>query len=269
MCLALIALDVHPGYVVVLAANRDERHARPATPAAWWREGWVAGRDLTAGGTWLAVTRAGRYALVTNVREPGFKDTRAPSRGALVTRVVAETRSPAETVSSVIASGAAYNGFNLVAGDLLSSCWGSNRAPGVLMLTAGIHGLSNAALDTPWPKVERSKAAFAAWCASSPSTVDELFNVLSDRAIAADALLPATGVSVEWERRLSSPFIVGEDLGYGTRCSTIVLLGRDGNARFVERTFDSAGRPVGEVDLHFVLTDAGKSPRSALSGRNR
>jgi uncharacterized protein with NRDE domain len=256
MCLALVALDTHPVYAVVIAANRDEHHARPAAPAAWWSEGWIAGRDLSAGGTWLAVTRAGRFSLVTNVREPGSRETRAPSRGALVTRVVAETSTPLESVAGAMAAGSAYNGFNLIAGDLVSACWGSNRAEGARTLAPGIHGLSNAALDTPWPKVQRSKAAFGSWCADPATDVEALFAVLGDRTIAADALLPATGVSIEWERRLSPPFIVGGEVGYGTRCSTIVMLGRDGKARFVERTFDAAGNPVGEVDLHFALAPA-------------
>jgi uncharacterized protein with NRDE domain len=254
MCLALIAFDAHPAFAVVIAANRDEHHARPAAPASWWKEDWVAGRDLTAGGSWLAVTRTGRYALVTNVREPGSKDTRAPSRGALVTSVVAEASTPAASVARITEAGAAYNGFNLIVGDLGSACWGSNRAKGARPLAAGIHGLSNAALDTPWPKVQRSKAALAAWCANAERDVAPLLVMLGDRTPAADAQLPATGIPIEWERRLSSPFIVGEDVGYGTRCSTIVILGRDGSARFVERTFDPAGHPTGDVDLRFSLT---------------
>jgi uncharacterized protein with NRDE domain len=256
MCLALIARDAHPAYAVVIAANRDEHHARPAAPAAWWNEGWIAGRDLLAGGTWLAVTWAGRFGFVTNVREPGLRDVNAPSRGALVTRVVADARAPAASVADIVASTAHYNGFNLIAGDLLSACWGSNRSAGVRELGPGVHGISNAAMDAPWPKVLRSKAAVGAWCANSTSNIETLFAMLGDRTVAPDAQLPQTGVSLEWERRLSSAFIVGEDVGYGTRCSTVVLLGRDGDARFVERTFDAAGNPVGEVDLRFALTAA-------------
>lgn len=256
MCLALIARDAHPAYAVVIAANRDEHHARPAAPAAWWSEGWIAGRDLLAGGTWLAVTPAGRFGFVTNVREPGLRDINAPSRGALVTRVVADAQAPAASVAAIVASTAHYNGFNLIAGDLLSACWGSNRSAGVRELGPGIHGISNAAMDAPWPKVLRSKAAVGAWCASSTSNIETLFTLLADRTVAPDAQLPQTGVSLEWERRLSSAFIVGADVGYGTRCSTVVLLGREGDARFVERTFDAAGNPVGEVDLRFALTAA-------------
>ena len=253
MCLALIALDAHPAHAVVLAANRDEHHARPTAPAAWWSEGWIAGRDLLAGGTWLALTRSGRYAFVTNVREPGLRDINAPSRGGLVTRVIADAAAPVHSVAAVTGSAAAYNGFNLIAGDLASAGWGSNRSGGVRELVPGIHGLSNAALDTPWPKVERSKAAFAVWCAHSETDVEALFALLADRTPAADAQLPATGISIEWERRLSSPFIIGADVGYGTRSSTIVTLGRDGTARFVERTFDPAGNAVGDVDVRFAL----------------
>ena len=254
MCLALIAIDAHPSYAVVIAANRDEHHARPAAPAAWWNEGWIAGRDLSAGGTWLAVTRTGRFALVTNVREAGRRDVSAPSRGALVTRIVADAATPAQSVAAIVAAAAAYNGFNLIAGDLASACWGSNRADGVRTLAVGIHGISNAALDTPWPKVTRSKTAFAAWCTDSANDIETLFAILADRMLAADPLLPATGVSIKWERRLSAPFIVGADVGYGTRCSTIVTLGRDGRARFVERSFDFAGDPTGDVDLGFALS---------------
>jgi uncharacterized protein with NRDE domain len=253
MCLALIARDAHPGYSVVIAANRDEHHARAAAPASWWKEGWIAGRDLEAGGTWLAVNRTGRFAFVTNVREPGRRDTNAPTRGALVTRVVADSQSAAKSVTDIVASSAAYNGFNLIAGDLASACWGSNRYKGVRELGPGIHGISNASMDAPWPKVVRSKAALGAWCASSNPSIESLFAILGDRTPAPDAQLPATGVSLEWERRLSAPFIVGKDVGYGTRCSTIVLLGRDGDARLVERTFDAAGHPVGDVDQRFEL----------------
>ena len=253
MCLALLALDAHREFAVVIAANRDEHHARPAAPAAWWDEGWLAGRDLSAGGTWLAVTREGRYALLTNIREPDRRDANAPSRGALVTRVVADVAAPLASLASVVAGATAYSGFNLIAGDMASSCWISNRASGVRQLSPGIHGVSNAALDTPWPKVLRSKAALVAWCEGPADDIEALFAVLADRARAPDELLPATGVPLDWERRLSSPFIVGEDVGYGTRCSTILMLGRDCRARFIERTFDPAGRATGEVDYRFTL----------------
>src|SRR5439155_26955976 len=127
VCLALIARDAHPAYAVVIAANRDEHHARAAAPAAWWPQGWIAGRDLVAGGTWLAVTRTGRFAFVTNVREPGLRDLNAPTRGTLVTRLVADSQAPAKSATDIVGSAAAYKGVNLIAGDLFSDCLGSNR----------------------------------------------------------------------------------------------------------------------------------------------
>jgi uncharacterized protein with NRDE domain len=267
MCLALLAQGAHPAFALVLAANRDEHHARPAAPAAWWVEGWLAGRDLEAGGTWLGATRAGRWALVTNIREPDRRDPGAPSRGALVTQVLADAASPARSVAAIVADAAAYNGFNLLAGDAGSACWGSNRSQETRPLAPGIHGISNAVLDAAWPKVARTKAALAAWCARGATDVEALFAVLADRTRTPDDELPSTGVSLEWERRLSAPFIVGPEVGYGTRCSTVVMLGRDGHARFVERSFDAAGQPTGEVDLRFPLEALGARPGAPLAQR--
>lgn len=254
MCLAILALGAHPRYRVVIAANRDEFHARTALPAHWWAEGWLAGRDLAGGGTWLGLTRAGRWALLTNVRDPARFDPLAPSRGALVTRVLAEPAAAMTTVPAVVAAGRRHNGFNLLAGDAGDAHWGSNRVDGARALAPGIHGLSNHLLDTPWPKVVRSKAAVAAWCAAGAGggrDLEPLFEILRDRRPAADAELPATGIPLDRERLLSAPFIVSE--GYGTRCSTVLAIGVDGAARFVERSFDPAGRETGEVDFRFAL----------------
>lgn len=263
MCLALVALDAHPRHTLVIAANRDEHHARAAAPASWWEEGWIAGRDLLAGGTWLALRRDGRFAFVTNVREPGLRDVGAPSRGALVTRVVADGAPTEETVARVLMSTAGYNGYNLVAGDRNSACWGSNRAAGgVRRLRTGVHGISNAVLDAPWPKVRRTSAAMTAWCRNGDTDVELLFSALADRTLAADSELPSTGIPPEWERRLSAPFIVGPDVGYGTRCSTVITVGRDGNAHFIERTFDAEGNPVGDVDVRFALAGVEQRQRA-------
>jgi uncharacterized protein with NRDE domain len=164
MCLALFALDAHPRYALVVAANRDEYHARPASRAAWWDEGWLAGRDLKAGGTWFGVTRSARWAFVTNVREPSRHDPSAPSRGVLVPAVLADPSLPAASLGRIVAGATAQNGFNLVAGSVAEAAWGSNRGAASQRLPAGIHGVSNATIDTPWPKVTRTKAALAAWC---------------------------------------------------------------------------------------------------------
>jgi uncharacterized protein with NRDE domain len=253
MCLAVLALGVHPRYEVVIAANRDEFHARPAAPARWWDEGWLGGRDLAGGGTWLGVTRTGRWALLTNVRDPARFDPRAPSRGALVTRVLAEPGQVAAVVAGIVAAGQRHNGFNLLAGEAGNAQWGSNRSERASALAPGIHGLSNRLLDTPWPKVVRTKAAMAAWCAAGEDERDlePLFDILRDQSEAPDADLPATGIPLQRERLLSAPFIVSDS--YGTRCSTLLTIARDGGARLIERSFDPDGRATGEVDIRFAV----------------
>ncbi len=258
MCLAVIALDAHPRYALVVAANRDERHARGAAPLAWWTDraarDLLAGRDLAAGGTWLGITTRGRWAFVTNVREPGRLDPALASRGALVVRVLDDRRGLDDTLADVERTGAGYNGYNLIAGDVARAAWISNRVPGVHRLTAGIHGVSNAALDTPWPKLERVKAELLAWTRAGRDDSATLFDTLADRALTPDVELPSTGVPLEWERRLSAPFIVSD--GYGTRCSTVLTIDRAGTAVMTERRFDATGAPVGDVVERFVIAPA-------------
>ena len=256
MCLVVVALAAHPRYSLVVAANRDEFHARAALPAHWGDRppyaGMLAGRDLAAGGTWMGVRGDGRWALVTNVREGRGGDTTAPSRGELVPDLL---NSPPESAIAALARKAtAYNGFNLLAGDAGSALWLSNRAVGTRSLTHGIHGLSNAQLDTPWPKLTRTRDAVSAWAARGDDDLTPLFAALADRTRAADADLPATGVPLEWERLLSAPFIVSDD--YGTRCSTVLAIGRDASVRMVERSFDARGDATGEIAFDFTLGSA-------------
>jgi len=261
MCLAVIALDTHPRYSVVLAANRDEYHARPARAAHWWTDAdaspILAGRDLAQGGTWLGLAPDGRFAFVTNVREPGRFDPNAPSRGALVPALLRERRDFTDALAAIVADAQRYNGFNLVAGDASAAAFGSNRAAGIVRLARGIHGVSNAGLDTPWPKLVRAKAGLAAWVASGETDPATLWQVLADTRLASDHELPNTGITRERERLLSSPFIVSGD--YGTRCSTLVMLGRDAIAQFVERSFDARGRATGEVAFRFALDQSARS----------
>jgi uncharacterized protein with NRDE domain len=255
MCLAIVALDTHPRYALVVAANRDEYHARPAEPARWWRvddNGEVlAGRDLEAGGTWLGVTRRGRWAFVTNVREPGRFDPAAPSRGKLVTRVLADPRDFTSAFNAALADGARYNGFNLLAGEIADGAWGSNRADETRSMTRGVHGISNARLDTPWPKLERTRAGVREWASAGSDDVELLFTLLADRLRPPDEALPSTGISLDYERLLSSAFITSER--YGTRCSTVLAISRDGDALFIERAFDARGANTGEVEHRFKV----------------
>jgi uncharacterized protein with NRDE domain len=189
--------------------------------------------------------------LVTNFREGIPRDPNAPSRGRLVTRALAEAAPPLVCAAEIAADGMRYHGFNLLVGDVANSAYASNRASGALALGGGIHGLSNHLLDTPWPKLTRSKARFVACLAALDDGVGPLFELLADRTQADAAALPLTGIAPEWERLLSSAFIV--DPRYGTRCSTVLTIADDGGARFVERGFDRHGRVTGETAHEFSV----------------
>jgi uncharacterized protein with NRDE domain len=252
VCLVLIALDSHPDYSLIVAANRDEFYDRPTTPAAFWADApsVLAGRDLKAGGTWLGIDRFGRFAAVTNYRQ-GQRESPAPrSRGRLVSDFLTGDIGALEHVERVRAETDLYNGFNLIAGDAGGLFHFSNREGRVRSLAPGVYGLSNHLLDTPWPKVAATKTAFGRLLSGEASDLTgDLFALLSDRNRPADALLPSTGVGREWERLLSSAFIASDD--YGTRSSTVVLIGRDGNIVFVERSFGPRG--VAGAETRFEL----------------
>jgi uncharacterized protein with NRDE domain len=251
MCLALIALDAHPRFAFAIAANRDEFHAREAAPAHWWTDGKLAGLDRVGGGTWFGVDATGRWALVTNYREGVPRDPAAPSRGALVARALSDRARGLECAAAIARDGWRYHGYSLLVGEVARAAYTSNRASGALALPHGVVGLSNHLLETPWPKVVRCKARMIAWIASGSDATEPLFELLADRAQAEVATLPSTGVSPNWERRLSSAFIV--DGVYGTRCSTVLTISRKGEARFIERSFDRDGVPTGEVQFEFRI----------------
>lgn len=251
MCLALIGLDAHPRLSLVIAANRDEFHAREATPAHWWPDGKLAGLDRAGGGTWFGVDRRGRWALVTNYREGVPRDPAAPSRGMLVARALADSTPALSCAAMMALDGSRYHGYSLLVGQVASAAYTSNRASGALALQPGVVGLSNHLLETPWPKVVRCKTRMAAWLASGSDALEPLFEMLSDRAQADVTTVPTTGVSADWERRLLSAFIVDPD--YGTRCSTVLTIDRDAKARFVERSFDTRGSAIAEARFEFEL----------------
>ena len=250
MCLVLIALDSHRDYSLILAANRDEFYDRPTAPAECWADphSILAGRDLKAGGTWLGVDRDGRLAAVTNYRQGQRERPAARSRGLLVSEFLTGDVAASEYLERVRSEAGLYNGFNLMAGDSAGFFYYSNREGRVRRLTPGIYGLSNHLLDTPWPKVTATKSAFGALLNGEASQlIGGLFTLLSDRHQAADDLLPSTGISRDWERLLSAAFIASDD--YGTRCSSVVLIGRDGGVVFVERGFGPGGSPGEETRL--------------------
>jgi len=252
MCLVLVVWKVHPLYPCVVAANRDEFHARPTAAADWWPDypQILAGRDLQAGGTWLGLTRAGRFAALTNYRDPEQRRADAPSRGALVTSLLDSGASVAENLGRLQGIGANYNGFNAIFSDgerlgIYESVQGSGRELG-----PGIYGLSNHLLDTPWPKVRHAKSRLEAALREMPDT-SPLLALLRDDRPAPDDELPRTGLSIEWERLLSSAFVRAQD--YGTRCSTIIRIDARGRAYFDEWSWDSVGADSGHISRQFQL----------------
>jgi len=252
MCLILFAHHAHPAYPLVVAANRDEWFRRPTAPAGFWPDApeVLAGRDLEQRGTWLGVTRSGRFAALTNYRDPAANRPGAPSRGALVSAFLRSQVPPDEYLERLRHEASGYNGFSLLAGDGATLCYFSNREGEIRSLAPGVYGLSNSLLDVDWPKVQSGKARLAAALDGGPDP-DGLLAILDDTGLASDHDLPSTGVSAEWERKLSSLRIVAD--GYGTRCSTALLVGADGEISFVERSFDETGAETGIVRQRFGL----------------
>ncbi|MDR1425006.1 MAG: NRDE family protein [Azoarcus sp.] len=239
MCLILFAWQHDKVFPLVLAANRDEFYRRPALPLARWRDdpAILGGRDLHAGGGWLACHADGRFAAVTNTRRASLPRLGAKSRGWMIADYLRGRLGPAEYGAQLV--GSEYGGFNLLLGDrralyFLSNC----DEAGLRRLAPGIYGLSNDTLETPWPKVVRGKAAFAAALTTLPAP-ESFFDLLADHTPAADDDLPSSGVPLEWERALSPIFIATPD--YGTRASTLLLGRREGGFRMLERSFRPGG----------------------------
>lgn len=256
MCLLVVAWKLHPRYRLVLAGNRDEFHDRPAAGLAWWQDDprILAGRDLKASGTWLGVARSGRFGVVTNFRDLQAPADSAPSRGALVPRFLTGATSPKEFLDDLRRAAPRYSGFNLLVGGPRALYYFCNRGEQMPEpLAAGVYGLSNHFLDTPWPKLERTRERFVRLMVEADIRVEELFEMLADREQAPPDGLPATGLAPEWERIVSAPFIVHER--YGTRCSSILLVERNGRTVFHERRFDAFGAQTGSSRFEFRSTD--------------
>lgn len=290
MCLIVFSYKERADYPLIFAGNRDEFHGRPSAPARFWIDHphVLAGRDLKAGGTWLGVTRNGRFATVTNYREPDDGSTGFRSRGELVTRFLLGSDSPESYIADLERRGSDYKGFNLILGAAGSLYYCSNRSsrdtggaaageqkqydaaavlhqsedaavgPRIRPIEAGLHGLSNEQLDTPWPKVRRAKALFREAVGEHEPTPDSLLELLADTHQASVDQISSSGLDTESERALSSIFIKGDV--YGTRASTVVLVRNDGLVVFAERTFGPGGEISGtelfEYTVDSIVPDA-------------
>lgn len=256
MCLIAFAWQSHPRWRLVLVGNRDELHARPSAPLARWDDlPILGGRDLEAGGTWLGVTDAGRCCVVTNVRDPRDPQLGA-SRGLLATDYLAGSGDTVAHAQALLATAADYRPFNLLTFDARSAFYLGNR-PGARAeaVMPGVHGLSNADFNTPWPKTRALMQRLTAWLRlGADEDFAPLFAALADERHAPDAELPDTGVGLERERLLSPAFIRGER--YGTRASTVLAIGHDGAGLIVERRFGPLGRFDGETRLRFGTASA-------------
>ena len=255
MCLIVFAYKYHPHYPLILAANRDEFYERPTSKSNFWEDhpDLLGGRDVKYGGTWMGITRSGRFAAVTNFREGTGIREHPLSRGLMVKDFLTNRDSPKTFLEGIIPRAEEYNGFNLLLGDPTSLIYYSNRSRKMKALKPGIYGLSNHLIDTPWPKLVRTRQALTEIIkGSDPINTERLSSILYDQTPAADDELPDTGLELEWERVLSSPFIVSPT--YGTRASTVLLLDTDGQVTFTERSFTSP-EDQGQIIRHeFTLT---------------
>lgn len=238
MCLILIAYKKHPDYELIVAANRDEFYKRATKPAHYWEEHSeiLAGRDLEAGGTWMGVNTKGEVSMLTNYRDLTNLKNDAPSRGHLVSDFLITEMEAREYLAEVEQRGEKYNGFNMICGNPSELYYYGNYQEGVHEIGPGIHGLSNALLNTDWPKVEKGKKRLEQVLSKSNFEHQELFETLYDDVKAPEELLPDTGVGLEKEKMLSPMFIKSPE--YGSRCSTILLIDKKGRLTFSERTYN-------------------------------
>jgi uncharacterized protein with NRDE domain len=253
MCLIVFANNVHPNYKLIFAANRDEFYNRPSKQADFWTEhpDLLAGKDLQAGGTWMGITKQGKFAAITNYRDLKNHRNDAPSRGHLTLDYLIKNISPEEYYNKLKPALTQFNGFNLIIGTVDELFYFSNKTDGLQKLEPGIHGISNAILDTPWPKVEKSKHNLNKLLVQKNIIPRQVLNLLDDTSPAKDEELPDTGVGLELERILSPVFIKSEK--YGTRCSTVVMVDKENNVTFMEKFFFDGIGNFSNKEYKFII----------------
>lgn len=256
MCLIAFANHVHPNYPLLLLANRDEFYMRPTRNAQFWTPELhpeiLAGKDLQAGGTWLGITKTGKWAALTNYRDIRNIKPNAPSRGEIVLHLLQTNISPEKYLMQISKNAKEYNGFNLLVGDKTGIFHYSNESDKITVIEDGIYGLSNALLNTPWPKLQSAKNELAKCIHENNLTPSSLFGILNNENLADDSQLPQTGLSVEMERAVSPIFIKTEK--YGTRCSSILMIDKSGKVNFIERSFIPGQKTVAaEQSFEFYI----------------
>ncbi|MCK9452466.1 MAG: NRDE family protein [Bacteroidales bacterium] len=253
MCLISFAYNMHPRYSLVLLANRDEFYKRPARKAQFWtEEGFpdiLAGKDLSAGGTWMGINKNGKWAALTNYRDMSKLKPNPPSRGHLVLNYLKSGLTAVEYLESIKEKASLYDGFNLLAGDNNGIFHFSNETNKITRIKPGVHGLSNALLNTPWPKLETANSKLAYSIQEDNLNRDTLFNILTDQQKADESQLPETGLTKEMEKAVSSIFISTDD--YGTRCSSLLFIDMEGNIDFTERSYIPGPNDMEEVRFAF------------------
>lgn len=239
MCLILVANDCYAGYRLIVAANRDEFHSRATAPAERWtdRPTIVAGRDLESGGTWLGVENSGRFAALTNVRDEQTGSQKPRSRGLIVVDFLMSSSSAIEFCTDLALRDDKYNGFNLLSHDGKNLCWHSNQIKEPYPLQAGVHTLSNARLETQWPKTQRLKEGFIQIMDDGDNVIQALLDLLGDATHDTQLASAEAKTSNHRESHLSSIFIRGEH--YGTRCSTVLTVKDDNTINLIERRYDA------------------------------
>lgn len=250
MCLIAFAINVHPDYPLILIANRDEFYNRPTRSAQFWEaEGFadiLAGKDLKAGGTWIGINKNKRWAALTNYRDLHSLKENPPSRGSLVLDFIKSNSSAENYLGNIQKDAALYNDFNLLLFDGKEITYYSNISNTIQSVSNGIHGLSNALLDTPWKKVDRIKSDLENAIQNNHLEKDFLFDLLCNEDKANPEDLPSTGLSLELEKAMSSIFI--HTPFYGTRCSTIIIKDKNGKVTFTERKYSENKEILGEVN---------------------